>query len=96
MEKKWYYVELAYVKNGLYYEVELLTFEKMQEYFIDLAEINPKMMGKINFNEPEVQRIYCKVFQKPEAYNVIGNIYLAYAVSEEETLGKVIKTGWLI
>ena len=91
MENKHYYVELAYKKDGLYYEVEPLTAKKMLEYCSDLFEIDPKFVDKINLtDEIEVQWLYNKIFHKPYVNNVAGKIYIVYAVSEEEALGKAL------
>lgn len=91
MENKHYYVELAYKKDGLYYEVEPLTAKKMLEYCSDLVEIKPDLIEAIDLSGViEVQYLYNKIFYKPHARNVPGEIYIVYAVSEEEALGKAL------
>lgn len=91
MKNKEYYVELAFRKDGLYYEVEPLSARKMREYCSDLAEINSQLIDRIDLSgETEVQYLYSKIFYKNHAYNVPGEIYIVYAVSEEEALGKTL------
>lgn len=96
MENKEYYVELAFTKinlglGGIYYEVEPLSAKKMLEYCSDLMEINPKLIDEIDLSgKTAVQELYSKIFYKPHAYNTPGTIFIVYATSEEEALGKAL------
>ena len=96
MENKEYYVELSF-KNigfslgGMYYEVEPLSAKKMLEYCSDLMEINPELIKQIDLSgKTAVQELYSKIFYKPHAYNTPGKIFIVYATSEEEALGKAL------
>lgn len=96
MENKEYYVELSF-KNiglglgGIHYEVELLSAKKMLEYCSDLMEINPELIKQIDLSgKTAVQELYSKIFYKPYAYNIPGRIFIVYATSEEEALGKAL------
>ena len=96
MENKEYYVELAFTNvglglNGIYYEVEPLSAKKMLEYCSDLMEINPELIKQIDLSgKTAVQELYSKIFYKPYANNVPGKIFIVYATSEEEALGKAL------
>ena len=96
MENKEYYVELAFTKTifnlgGIYYEVEPLSAKKMLEYCSDLMEINPELIKQIDLSgKTAVQELYSKIFYKEHAYNVPGKIFIVYATSEEEALGKAL------
>ena len=96
MENKEYYVELAFTNvglglGGIYYEVEPLSAKKMLEYCSDLMEINPELIKQIDLSgKTAVQELYSKIFYKPHAYNIPGKIFIVYATSEEEALGKAL------
>lgn len=91
MENKEYYVEIAIRGDGLAYEVDLLTTKKLLEYCSDLAEINPALIDKIDLSgKTEIQWLYGKIFNKPHARNLPGSVFIVYAVSEEEALGKAL------
>ena len=95
MENKEYYVELSLATTfhlgGLYYEVGPLSAKKMLEYCSDLMEINPKLIDEIDLSgKTAVQELYTKIFYKSHAYNTPGKIFIVYATSEEEALGKAL------
>ena len=97
MENKEYYVELAFTNvgfglGGMYYEAQPLSAKKMLEYCSDLMEISPELINEIDLSgKTAVQELYSKIFYKPHAYNVPGKIFIVYATSEEEALGKALK-----
>lgn len=95
MNKKYYFVEIASFKHFIWYNVELLDFSKLQDYFINsiMDYERTKMYNiwsKIKFNgEKEVQ--YLMISELKTHYGrQNGSIYIVYAETEEKALEKVL------
>jgi len=93
MEKnnQWYFVELTNISSGLYYNVDLLTFEKLRQYFksciMDYQRTQAyDIFNRLEFNEENDTQFLMNM----EIENKIGRVYIVYARSEEEALGKAI------
>lgn len=95
MERNWYFVELGYIKQGFYSNVEPLTFEKLHCYIMDSIKehftvpwhlVDFSQINKVQFFKCENQFI--------ENQMAKISIYFVNAISEEEALGKVIITNY--
>ena len=97
MEKNyyWYFVELTNISKGLYYNVDLLTFEKLRQYFksciMDYQRTQAyDIFNRLEFNEKNDTQFLMNMEMGNEVEYKIGRVYIVYARSEEEALGKAI------
>ena len=99
MEKnnQWYFVELTNISSGLYYNVDLLTFEKLRQYFksciMDYQRTQAyDIFNKLEFNEENDTQFLMNMEMEmgSEIEYKVGSVYIVYARSKEEALGKAI------
>lgn len=91
MERNWYFIELGYIKQGLYWNVEPLTFEKLHSYLMDsIQEHFTIPWHLIDFTQTDKVQFFKCESKFVENQTTKISIYFVNAVSEEEALGKVI------